>query len=77
MRTDWTPLLREFQPRFSEDSELELPSVKPALLPDNSELKMQFAFDHDHYSEPSQEPSQPAIFHLESGWNHFCFLGIR
>jgi hypothetical protein len=55
MRTDWTPLLREFQPRFSEDSELELPSIKPTLLPDNSELKMQFAFDHDHYSEtPSQ-----------------------
>lgn len=49
MRTDWTPLLREFQPRFSEDSEIELPSIKPSLLPDNSELKMSFSFDHDHY----------------------------
>ena len=49
MRTDWTPLLREFQPRFSEDSEIELPSIKPNLLPDNSELKMSFSFDHDHY----------------------------
>ena len=49
MRTEWTPLLREFQPRFSEDSEIELPSIKPNLLPDNSELKMAFSFDHDHY----------------------------
>ncbi len=49
MRTEWTPLLREFQPRFSEDSEIELPSIKPNLLPDNSELKMSFSFDHDHY----------------------------
>ena len=49
MRTEWTPLLREFQPRFSEDSEIELPSIKPSLLPDNSELKMSFSFDHDHY----------------------------
>lgn len=49
MRTEWTPLLREFQPRFSEDSEIELPSIKPNLLPDNSELKVSFSFDHDHY----------------------------
>jgi hypothetical protein len=27
-------------PRFSEDSEVELPSVKPELLPDDGELKM-------------------------------------
>lgn len=49
LRTEWTPLLREFQPRFSEDSEIELPSIKPNLLPDNSELKVSFSFDHDHY----------------------------
>jgi hypothetical protein len=28
MRTEWGPVLREWCPRFSEDSEVELPSVR-------------------------------------------------
>ena len=52
MRTEWSALLREHQPRFSEDSAVELPSLKPSLLPDNSALKASFAFDHEHHVTP-------------------------
>ena len=52
MRTEWTPVLREWCPRFSEDTEVELPLAKPELLADNNELKISFSFDHDKVVTP-------------------------
>ena len=40
MRTEWTPVLREFAPRFSEETSVELPALKPALLAEGTDLKM-------------------------------------